>query len=82
VDLPLVLGIDVPECRRDAALGHDGVRLAEQRLADEPDRRARGLRLDRRAQPGSACPDDEHVDGVRLDLVQPLRAKQHRSGRR
>ena len=27
--------LDVAERRGDAALGHDGVRLAEQRLADE-----------------------------------------------
>ena len=42
VDLPVVAVIDVGERRGDAALGHDGVRLAEQRLAHEPDGDARG----------------------------------------
>ncbi len=32
---------DVPQRRRDATLGHDRMRLAEQRLAHEPDVRAR-----------------------------------------
>ena len=55
------VGVDVGEGRGDAALGHDGVGLAEQRLADEPDRRAARRRLDRRAQPGPAGADDEDV---------------------
>ena len=37
VGLPGVAVVDVAERRGDAALGHDGVGLAEQRLADEPD---------------------------------------------
>ena len=37
VDLPVVLRLDVAERGGDAAFGHDGVRLAEQRLADEAD---------------------------------------------
>ena len=59
-------GRDVGQRRRDAALGHHRVGLAEQRLADEPDVGAGRLRLDRRAQPGAARADDEHV--VRADL--------------
>ena len=35
VDLPVVLGPDVAHGRGDATFGHDGVGLAEQRLADE-----------------------------------------------
>ena len=35
VHLPVVLGVDVAHGRRDAALGHHRVRLAEQRLADD-----------------------------------------------
>ncbi len=35
VHAPIVPGVDVGQRSRDAALGHDGVRLAEQRLADE-----------------------------------------------
>ena len=63
VDLPRVVRGDVGERRRDAALGHDRVGLAEQRLADEPDVRAGGPRLDRRPQPGAAGADDEDVVG-------------------
>ncbi len=52
VHLPAVLAVDVAHARRDAALGHDGVRLAEQRLAD--DRRSacrpRGRRSPRAAR--------------------------------
>ena len=36
--LPAVAIVDVGERRRDAAFGHHRVRLAEQRLADHPDR--------------------------------------------
>ena len=61
VDLPVVLGVDVAQRRGDAALGHDGVRLAEQRLADQRRLRALGRSLDGRAQPGAARADDDHV---------------------
>ena len=37
VGLPGVVGVDMAERRGDATLGHDRVRLAEQRLADEAD---------------------------------------------
>ena len=40
MDLPVVAIVDVGERRGDAALGHHGVRLAQQRFADEPDRDA------------------------------------------
>ena len=40
VDLPVVAVVHVGQRRGDAALGHHRVRLAEQRLADEPDRHA------------------------------------------
>ena len=56
----VVLGVDVPERCGDAALGHHGVRLAQERLADEPDRRP-AARLDRGAQPRAAGADDEDV---------------------
>ena len=67
VDLPVVLRLDVAERGRDAALGHDGVRLAEERLADEADRHARGARLDGGAETCAAGADHEHV--VRMGLV-------------
>ena len=55
------------ERRRDAAFGHDGVGLAEQRLADQRDARAGRARLDRGTQPGAAGADDEDVVRVGLD---------------
>ena len=70
VDLPRVLLGDVTERRGDPALGHHRVGLAEERLADEPDVRAVGRRLDRRPQPGTPGPDHKDVVGVALgDLV-------------
>ena len=61
VDLPVVLLPDVAHGRRDAALGHHGVGLAEERLADQrgPDPAGRGL--DGRAQPRAAGADDDDV---------------------
>ena len=68
VDLPVVALVDVAHRGGHAALGHDGVRLAEQRLADEPDGDARRRRFDRGAQAGAAGADDEHVVLVGLEL--------------
>src|SRR6185503_7623938 len=45
---------------------------AEQGLADEPDRRSRGRRLDGGAEPGAARADDEDVVGM------TIRAADHR----
>src|SRR5262249_19980317 len=67
VDAPVVPAIDVGQGRRDPALGHDRVRLAEQGLADQADRDPRGGRLDGRPQPGAAGAEDEHV--VFVDFV-------------
>ena len=67
VDLPVVAVIDVGERRGDAALGHHGVRLAEQRLADEADGHARGAGLDGGAKPRAAGAD--HDDVVFVSLV-------------
>ena len=50
VDLPAVAVVHVGERRGDAAFGHDGVGLAEQRLADQPDPRPGRGRLDRGPQ--------------------------------
>ena len=66
VDLPVVAVVDVGQRRGHAAFGHDRVRLAEQRLADEADRDAGRRRFDGRAQPGAAGADDEDVVFVRL----------------
>ena len=81
VHLPAVAVVDVGERRRDAAFGHDGVRLAEKRLADQPDLDAGRRRFDRGAQPGAAGADDEHVVFVRLVTSEdpPVRPDAHRA---
>ena len=66
VDPPVVAVVDVGQRRGDAALGHHRVRLAEQRLADQPDRDAGRRRLDRRPQARAAGADHQHVVLVRL----------------
>jgi hypothetical protein len=68
VDLPAVAVVDVRHRRGHPALGHDRVRLAEQRLADEPDGEAGGGGLDRRPQAGAAGADDDDVVLVGLDV--------------
>ena len=67
VHLPVVLGVDVAHRGGHAALGHDGVRLAEQRLGHDHRAQAPSRRLDGRAQPGAAGADDEHVVVVVLE---------------
>jgi len=64
VGLPVILRIDAADRCRDAALGDDRVRLAEQRFAHDrhPCTRRRGL--DRGAQPRTAGADDQHVGAV------------------
>ncbi len=69
VRLPAVLRVHVRERGRHAALGHHRVRLAEQRLAHEPHRHAARRGLDRRAQPGAAGTDHQHVVLVRLEAL-------------
>ena len=71
VDLPVVAVVDVRHRGGHAALGHDRVGLAEQRLADEADRRARGRRLDGGAQAGAARADDDDVVLVGLQVDSP-----------
>ena len=66
MDLPVVAFVHVGQGRGDAALGHDGVRLAQQRFADQADRDARRGSFDGGAQPGAAGADDQHVVFVRL----------------
>ncbi len=64
------------ERRCDTALGHHGVGLAQQRLADEADVGAGILGRDRGAQPGPTGTDDEDV--VRTDLRLQRRSEGHR----
>ncbi len=61
VDLPAVALVDVGQRGGHAALGHDGVRLAEQRLADEPHADALRRGLDGRPEAGAARADDDDV---------------------
>ena len=68
VHLPVVLRLDVAKRRGDAALGHDRVGLAEERLAHETDAGPLGAGLDGGAEPCPSGPDDEHVVLVGLEL--------------
>ena len=68
VDLPAVVAVDVAHARRDAALGHDGVRLAEEGLADDGRAQSRLAGGDRGAQARAAGPDDEDVVVVGLEV--------------
>src|SRR5206468_136490 len=76
VDFPVVLLPHVAQRRRDAALGHDGMRLPEQRLADERGAHAHRAGLDRRAQPRAPRADDDDVVlmTLRVTHVLPLLA--------
>ena len=58
---PVVLGVEVGHRGGDAALGHDRVRLAEQRLADDRRPRAALVGFDRGPQARTARPDDDDV---------------------
>ena len=68
VHLPVVAVVDVAERRRHAALGHDRVGLAEQRLADQPDLHAGGRRFDGRAEPRAAGADHQNVVRVSFEV--------------
>ena len=78
VDLPVVALVHVRQRRGDPALGHDRVRLAEQRLAHEPDRHSDGGRFNGGAEPRAAGPYDDDV--VLLRLVVHRRACRREDG--
>jgi hypothetical protein len=68
VHAPAVAIVVVGHRRRHAAFRHYGVRLAQQRLADETDRNTARRRFDRRTQSRTAGAHDQHVVGeCRLD---------------
>ncbi|CAM5559353.1 hypothetical protein STENM36S_03525 [Streptomyces tendae] len=67
VDLPVVAGVDVAHGGGDAALGHHGVRLAEQRLADHGRTGAPLAGLDGGAQPGAARAHHDDVPLLPVD---------------
>ena len=64
--LPTVVGIHIAHGGGDAAFGHDGVRFAEQRFADDANARALRERFDGGAQSGAAGADDQYVVFVGL----------------
>jgi hypothetical protein len=68
VGLPAVEVRDVAERGGHAALGHHGVRLAQQRLADDQHAGAGARRRDRRPHPGAARPDHQDVGVDRVVL--------------
>ena len=69
VDHPVVVGVHVAHGGGAAALGHDRVRLAEQRLGDDGGLLASQPRLDRRAQARAARADHYHVVAEPFDVT-------------
>src|SRR6185437_4798638 len=61
VDAPIVAVIHLAHGGGHAALGHDGVGLAEQRFGDDADLHPGGGGFDGSAQPGAAGADHQHV---------------------
>ncbi len=65
---PGVFAEDVAKCGGGAALGHDGVGLAEQRPANERDFGPLGAGFDRGTQTGTARADHDDVVAVTLQV--------------
>src|SRR5215212_10138352 len=63
---PGVVGVYVPDRGRDAALGHDGVGLAEQALRDDADGEAVPGRGDRGPETRPSGADDQYIVLARL----------------
>jgi hypothetical protein len=61
MDLPIISIVDVGKGRCHPALGHNGMRLAEQRFTDQPDGYAGCRRFDGRTQTGTTGADDKNV---------------------
>ena len=81
VDLPAVARVDVAERCRGPAFGHDGVRLAEERLGDDAGVEAAVTALDGGAQAGAAGTHDEDVMLDRLQVDAGHLANSRCSGR-
>ncbi len=85
VHAPVVAVVGVGERRRHAALGHDGVRLAQQRLRDDADLGALRGRFDGRAQTRAAGANDEDVvinDGMihqRIRIIREMPIEHNRT---
>src|SRR5437879_1177206 len=61
MNFPVVGGIDRTQRCRDAALGHDGMRLPEKRFADQPDGDSASRSFDRRAESSATGANNKHV---------------------
>src|SRR5271163_4639948 len=77
---PVVRSIHVGHGGRDAAFGHDRVRLAEQRLADDADAYVLGQGFNGGAQARAARANDEYIvfvgfvrssHRIRMSLIKP-----------
>jgi hypothetical protein len=64
VDLPIVLRVQVAKRRRDPALGHDGVRLAQQRLTNDGSVGPHGRDFDGGAKAGTSGPNHHDIMAV------------------
>src|SRR5437667_181485 len=69
VDLPVVFLPHVRQRGGDSALGHDRVRLAQERLAHERGLRAVRVRFDRGAQARAPGADDDNAVLVALEIT-------------
>ena len=79
VHLPAVIGVHVGHRGRNATLGHDRVRLAEQRLTEDGDGLAGLASSDGGAQTGAAGADNHDVEGVTLHIGHVNRPRRDRS---
>ncbi len=77
---PVIRFVHVGHRRGQAALGHHGVRLAQQGLTNNGNARALRQRFDRGSKSRSACADDHYVVFVgfvfcghssRMSLIRP-----------
>ncbi len=68
MDAPVIAVVHVGQGGGNAALGHHGVRFAEQRFTDHADVKAGGRRFYGGAQSRPARADDQNVIGIALVL--------------
>jgi len=83
VDLPVVAVVHVGQRRGDAALGHNGVGFAEERLADKADGDAERGRLDGGPEAGATGADDNDIVFLclKVHVVECLLNKPNRCNR-
>jgi hypothetical protein len=66
MNAPVIAVVDIGERRRDAAFGHDRVRFAQERLADQANRDSGRGSFDRRSETGATGADHQHIMFVRF----------------